>query len=39
MKAKAMRRLLDEAQKGWASAERDGWVSEEDAYRALGVAE
>ena len=39
MKAKAMRRLLDEAEKGWASAEKDGWVSEEDAYRALGVAE
>ena len=39
MKAKAMRRLLDEAQKGWASAEKDGWVSEEDAYCTLGVAE
>ena len=37
MKAKAMRRLLDEAEKGWASAEKDGWVSEEDAYRTLGV--
>ena len=30
-------RLLDEAEKGWASAEKDGWVSEEDAYRTLGV--
>ena len=39
MKAKAMRRLLDEAEKGWVSAEKDGWVSEEDAYRALGVTE
>ena len=39
MKAKAMRRLLDEAEKGWASAEKDGWVSEEDAYRTLGVTE
>ena len=39
MKAKAMRRLLDEAEKGWKSAEKDGWVSEEDAYRALGVTE
>ena len=39
MKSKAMRRLLDEVQKGWDSAERDGWVSEEDAYRLLGVEE
>jgi len=37
MKAKSMRRLLNEVQKGWESAEKDGWVSEEDAYRALGV--
>ena len=37
MKAKAMRRLLAEAQKGWDSAERDGWVSGEDAYRILGI--
>ena len=39
MKAKAMRRLLDEAEKGWKSAEKDGWVSEEDAYRTLRVTE
>ena len=39
MKGKATRRLLDEVQKGWDSAERDGWVSEEDAYRLLGVEE
>lgn len=39
MKSKAMRRLLDEVQKGWDSAERNGWVSEEDAYRLLGVEE
>ena len=39
MKAKAMRRLLEEAEKGWASAEKDGWVSEEDACRALGMTE
>ena len=39
MKGKAMRRLLDEVQKGWDSAERNGWVSEEDAYRLLGVEE
>ncbi len=37
MKAKAMRRLMAEVQQGWDSAERDGWVSEEDAYRVLGV--
>jgi len=37
MKAKAMRRLMAEVQQGWNSAERDGWVSEEDAYRVLGV--
>lgn len=37
LKAKAMRRLTDEVQKGWDSAQRDGWVSEEDAYRQLGV--
>ena len=37
MKAKAMRRLMEELKKGWDSAERDGWVSEEDAYRQLGI--
>lgn len=37
MKVKAMRRLMAEVQKGWDSAEKDGWVSEEDAYRLLGV--
>lgn len=37
MKAKAMRRLMAEVQKGWDSAEKEGWVSEEDAYRLLGV--
>ncbi len=39
MKAKAMRRLMAEAQKGWDSAEKDGWVSEEEAYRLLGIEE
>lgn len=39
MKAKAMRRLMDEVQQGWDSAEKEGWVSEEDAYRLLGVEE
>ena len=37
MKDKAMRRLIAEIQRGWDSAEKDGWVSEEDAYRLLGV--
>lgn len=39
LKAKAMRRLLDEVEKGWDSAVEDGWVSEEEAYRLLGIAE
>ena len=39
MKGKAMPRWSDEVQKGWDSAERDGWVSEEDAYRLLGAEE
>ena len=39
LKAKAMRRLMADVQKGWDSAERDGWVSEEDAYRQLGIEE
>ena len=39
MKDKAMRRLMAEVQRGWDSAEKDGWVSEEDAYRLLGVDE
>lgn len=39
MKDKAMRRLLAEVQQGWDSAGKDGWVSEENAYRLLGVDE
>lgn len=39
MKGKAMRHLVAEIQLGWDSAEKDGWVSEEDAYRQLGVGE
>lgn len=39
MKAKAMRRLMAEVQRGWDSAEKEGWVSEEDAYRLLEVDE
>lgn len=37
MREKAMRRLMEEAEKGWASAEKEGWVSEEDAYRLLEI--
>ena len=37
MKDKAMRRLMAEIQRGWDSAEKNGWVSEEDAYRLLGA--
>ncbi len=39
LKAKAMRRLMEEVQKGWDSAEREGWVSEVDAYQQLEVDE
>lgn len=40
MKAKATARLMSEIQKGWdsVSAESD-WISEDDAYRMLGVDE
>lgn len=38
MKTKARARLMSEIQKGWDSAAEDpGWISEEDAYRALGI--
>lgn len=33
MKEKAIRRLMGEVQKGWDSAEKSGWISEEEAYR------
>lgn len=39
MKAKAARLFLDEIQKGWDSAEKDGWISEEAAYRMLEADE
>lgn len=40
MKAKATARLMTEIQKGWnsVSSETD-WISEEEAYRMLGVDE
>ncbi len=37
MKAKAVKRLMAEVQKGWDSAEKDGWVSEEDVWHQLGI--
>lgn len=39
MKAKALRRLMDEVRQGWDSAEQGGWISERDAYRLLEVEE
>lgn len=40
MKTKATARLMAEIQKGWDSVSSDAdWVSEEDAYRMLGVNE
>ena len=36
LRAKAVRRLMEEVQRGWDSAEKEGWVSEEAAYRLLG---
>lgn len=37
MKAKAMRRLMSEIQKGWDSAEREGWLSIEELEAQLGT--
>lgn len=37
MKAKAMRRLMNEIQKGWDSAEKEGWLSMEDVEAQLGI--
>lgn len=37
MKAKAMRRLMSEIQKGWDSAEKEGWLSMEDVEAQLGI--
>ena len=35
LKAKATARLMAEIQAGWEAAEKEGWVSEADAYRLL----
>ena len=38
LKAKATARLMAEVQKGWDSVQNESdWVSEEDAYRVLGI--
>lgn len=38
LKTKATARLMAEVQKGWDSVQTESdWVSEEDAYRALGI--
>ena len=34
---KAYQRLMSEVQQGWDSAKQDGWISEEDAYKLLGL--
>ena len=39
MKAKAMRRLMSEIQKGWDSAEKEGWLSLEAVEAQLGAAD
>ena len=39
MKAKAMRRLLEEVQKGLDSAEKDGWLTLENVEAQLGIAD
>lgn len=39
MKAKAMRRLLEEVQKGLDSAEKDGWLTLEDVEAQFGIAD
>lgn len=39
MKAKALRRLMSEIQKGWDSAEREGWLTVEDVETQLGLAD
>ena len=38
MRAKALRRFAEEVKKGWDSVKSESdWVSEEDAYRMLGL--
>lgn len=39
MKAKAMRRLMDEVQKGFDSGEKEGWLSLDEVEASLGIAD
>ena len=39
MKAKAMHRLMEEVKKGFASGEREGWLSLEEVEASLGIAD
>ncbi len=39
MKAKAMRRLMNEIQRGWDSAEQEGWLSIEDLEAQFGITD
>ena len=38
LKGKAMDRLLAEVEKGWQSAEQEGWLTLEEAEERLGIA-
>lgn len=37
LKSKAMHRLMSEVEKGWKSAENEGWVSIDEAEAYLGI--
>jgi DNA-damage-inducible protein J len=37
IRAKATVRLMEEIERGWAAADEEGWVSEAEAYKLLGV--
>ena len=39
MKAKAMRRLTEEVQKGWDSGENEGWLTLDEVEAQLGIAD
>jgi len=38
-RAKAMRYLMEEVEKGWQSAEKDGWLTLEEVEAQLGIAD
>lgn len=37
LKTEALQHLLREIETGWASAEREGWLSEEDVWCTLNL--